>query len=107
MLNISADNCHGEQPGDEAPADGPGRVDALVRLPLHRPLLRGHVQGGRRLDLHGGHGRQPGQVLLQGLQVGGPRAAAAAAATSGGGEVYGIVAQDAQDFFIFDPILIF
>jgi hypothetical protein len=37
-----------------------GRFDEVLRLPLHGPLLRRHVPGGRRHDLHGGHGHQVG-----------------------------------------------
>lgn len=37
-------------------------------MSLHGPLLWGHVQRGRRLDLYGGDGHEPGQVLHQGLQ---------------------------------------
>ena len=44
-----------------------GCVHEIVRLPVHRPLLRRHVPRGRRDDLHGGDGHQSGQVLREGV----------------------------------------
>ena len=57
-----ADSFHCRRERAEG-ADGLGRRDEEQRLRLHRHLLRGHLQGGRLLDLHGTDGHQSGQTL--------------------------------------------
>lgn len=42
----AAHPLHGGREGAEAAADGPGGGDEEQRLPLHRAVLRGHLQGG-------------------------------------------------------------
>ena len=54
VILFSEDNPHDRYGGDETAADGLGHLHEVVRLSLHRPLLRRHVQRRRRHDLHGG-----------------------------------------------------
>ena len=58
----------GGQDGTAEDVDGPRGVAAVAPpLSIHRPLLWSHVPRGRPLDLHGGVGCQPGQVLSGGF----------------------------------------
>ena len=67
QLNFFTQAYHGnsEQHRNEASTNGLGHIDALVRLSLHRPVLRRHVPRGRRLDLYGGHGHKHRHILQE------------------------------------------
>lgn len=64
MIIVTVENqVDSGREGAEAAADGPGGGDEEQRVSVHCAVLRGAVQGGRLLDLHGADGHKPGQAV--------------------------------------------
>lgn len=66
-VHITEDSSNCKYPRAETPLDGLGHLHAVIWLPLYSTILWGIVPWRRCLDMYGGYGYKPWQVLYEGV----------------------------------------